>query len=64
MTQISEIEKKFTNHNHDKYVITSEFNEFKVETFAARLVQANVVTKTNFDNKIERLSRKISSDKT
>ena len=25
-TKITEIEKKLTNHNHDKYVAASEFN--------------------------------------
>ena len=25
-TKISELEKKFTDHNHDKYITTPEFN--------------------------------------
>ena len=49
-TKISEIEKKLTDHNHDKYITTPEFNKLTAETFAARLKQANLVTKTNFDD--------------
>ena len=43
-TKISETEKELTDHNHDKYIATPEFNKFTVETFAARLTQANFVT--------------------
>ena len=43
-TKISETEKKLTDQNHDKYIATPEFNKFTVETFAARLAQANFVT--------------------
>ena len=32
-TKISEIEKKITDHNHDKYITTSEFNKFMAEIF-------------------------------
>ena len=35
--RISEIEKKFTNHNHDKYIATPEFKKFTAKRFAARL---------------------------
>ena len=35
-TKISEIEKKVTNHNHDKYITTPEFNTLTTEDFAAR----------------------------
>ena len=35
-TKISEIEKKVTNHNHDKYITTPEFNRLTTEDFAAR----------------------------
>ena len=36
-TRISEIEKKFTDHNHDKYIATPEFKKFAAKIFAARL---------------------------
>ena len=45
-TEINEIEKKITDHSHDKYITTPEFNELTAEKFAARLAQADLVTKT------------------
>ena len=45
-TEINEIEKKITDHSHDKYSTTPEFNELTAEKFAARLAQADLVTKT------------------
>ena len=48
-TKISEFEKKFTDHNHDKYITTAEFNKLTAENFPARLAQANLITKTDFD---------------
>ena len=56
-TKISEIEKKLTDHNHDEYITTPEFNKLK-------LAQADLVTKTNFDNKLSSLNRKIVLNKT
>ena len=58
-TKINEIEKKITDHSHDKYITTPEFNKFTSENFAARIKQSNVasksyianlVNKTGFDN--------------
>ena len=57
-TNISEIEKNVTNHNHDKYVTTPEFKKFEAEIFAARLAQANLVTKTDFDTKLTSINKK------
>ena len=34
-TKISEFEKKFTDHDHDKYVVTSEFNTLAANVFNA-----------------------------
>ena len=45
-TKITEIEKKFTDHKD-----TSEFNKLSTEVFDARLARANLVTKTDFDDK-------------
>ena len=45
-TKISDTEKKLTDHNHDKYNTTPELNKLTAKNFAARLKQANVVTKT------------------
>ena len=63
-TKISEIETKRTDHNHDKYITTPEFNEVTAENFAGRLKQANLETKTNFDDKPRSLNQKIDSNKT
>ena len=36
-TRISEIEKKLTDHNCNKFITTPEFNKFTAEIFVARL---------------------------
>ena len=61
-TKISEIEKKL--NNHDKYIITPEFNKFTAECFDERLKQANLVTMTDFDTKLIRRNKKVNSNKT
>ena len=43
-TKISEIKKKITDHNYDKYNAA--------EIFDARLAKANLITKTDFDTKL------------
>ena len=67
------LKKKITDHNHDKYITTPEFNKFTAETFAARLKQANLasksdifnfVNKTDFDNKLLNFNKRINSNKT
>ena len=50
-TKITDIENKLNNHNHDKYVATSEFNTLAANALNARLAQANLITKTDFDAK-------------
>ena len=44
-TKITEIEKKLTDHNHDKYITTPEFNTLAADVFNARLAQANLIKK-------------------
>ena len=51
-TKTTDIENKLNNHNHDKYVATSEFNTLAANVFNARLAQANLITKTDFDGKL------------
>ena len=72
-TKINDIEKKITDHNHERYITTAEFNKLTSEHFAARLKQANLadksdianfVNKTDFDNKLSGFNRKINSNKT
>ena len=60
----SDIEKKITDHDHDEYTTTSKFNKLTTESFKARLVQANLVTKTDFDTKLQNLHIKVTSNKT
>ena len=62
-TKISEIENKVTNHDHDEYNTTSEFNKLTVENFKARSAQPNLVTKTNLDAKMISLNKKITQIK-
>ena len=57
-TKITEIEKNLTDHNHDKYITTPEFNILTVSVSNARLGQAN------FDAKLSSLNRKSTSNKT
>ena len=57
-------EKKLTNHNHDKYITTLEFNTLAADVFNARLKQANLIAKTDFDAKLSSLNRKITTNKT
>ena len=57
-------EKKLTDHNHDKYITTSEFDTLATNIFNARLAQANLITKTDFDAKLTSLKWKITANKT
>ena len=56
--KLMKLKKKITDHNHDKYITTPEFNKLTTENFAARLAQANLATKTDFDNKLINLNKK------
>ena len=44
-TKINEIENKITDHDHDKYFTTQEFNKLTSDNFTARLKQANFGSK-------------------
>ena len=59
--ELKKKKKKKIDHNHDKYISTPEFNKLTAEIFAARLAQANLVIKTDFDNKLRKL-KKINSN--
>ena len=45
-------------------LLTTEFNESATDAVNAKIVQANLVKKTDFDNKLSDLNRKIVSNKT
>ena len=61
--EVTEIENKLNNRDHDKYIDTSEFNKLAGDVFNARSAQGNLVTKTDFDDKLSNLNRKITSNK-
>ena len=58
-TKATEIEKKLTDHNHATYIDTSEFNKLVGDFFNARLAQANLITKTNFEANYRILTEKL-----
>ena len=62
-TKITEIEKKLTDHNHDKFITTPELNTLAASVLNARLAQADLITKTDFAAKLLSLNRKITSNK-
>ena len=41
-TKVTEIGKKLTDHNHDKYITTPEFITLAADVLNARLAQANL----------------------
>ena len=43
----------------NKYITTTEFNKLASDAVNARIAQANLVKKTDFDNKLSDLNRKI-----
>ena len=63
-TKIPEIENKLNNHNHDRYTDTQEFNKLAGDVFNARLAEANLVTKRDFEAKLSSLNRKVTHNKT
>ena len=63
-TKVTEIVNELNNHNHDKYITTPDFNTLAANIFNARLSQANLVTKTIFDNTVSGLDSKIAENKT
>ena len=61
--KVSEIENKFNDHSHDKYSTNPELNTLAVGAFDARLAQADLVTKTDFDAKMKKISDRVTSNK-
>ena len=60
--KITEVENKIPYHA--KFITTQDFNKLATENFAATLTQANLVSKTDFDNKLTSFNRKNTSNKT
>ena len=63
-TKISDIEKRITDHDHEKYITSPEFNTMAANVFNTRLAQASVITKAKFDAKLSGLYKKITTNKT
>ena len=72
-TKINEVKEKISDHDHDKYSTTPEFNKLTVENFAARLAQTNLANKgnianfvkmTDFDDKLKTLHKRVATNKT
>ena len=62
-TKITKIEKKLTDHNHDKCITTPGFNTLAADIFNARLGEANLITKTDFGAKLLNLNKKVTANK-
>ena len=62
-TKVTEIANKLNNHNHDKYITTPEFNTLATDVFNTKLLWANLVMKTIFDNTVSSLVSKIAENK-
>ena len=59
--KISEVENEIPDNS--KYITTQEFNKLRAENFAARLKKANLMAKTDFDNKLISYNKRITSNK-
>ena len=54
-TNISEKENKITtDHGHDKYITSQEFNKLTEENFTAGLTQANLARKSDISNFVKK----------
>ena len=60
-TKISEVENKIADNSI--YITTQKLNKLTVQNLSARLKQADLVKKTDFDNKLTSFNRRIASNK-
>ena len=49
---------KFTDHDHNKYITTPEFNKLTAENLATRLVEANLASKTYIATSVKKKKKK------
>ena len=70
---VKDIDEKKKNPDQDKYITTSEFNQFSETIFDHRLKLrnlvsksdiANFITKTCFDEKLRNINKEVTSNKT
>ena len=45
-------------------ILIRQFNKLAVDVFNARIAQANLITKTDFDAKLSSLNKKFTQNKT
>ena len=62
ISKIREVENKIPNNS--KYITTQEFNKLTAKNFETRFKQADSVKKADFDNKLTRVNKRITSNKT
>ena len=62
-TKISDIEKKTTDHNHDKYITTPEFNSFSSRGFYCKTSTSKFSDKNRFYTRLKDISDQITSNK-
>ena len=60
-TKISEVENKIADNSI--YITTQKLNKLTVQNLSARFKQADLVKKTDFDNKLTSFNRRIASNK-
>ena len=53
-TKINKIQNKISDHDHDKYIATQEFNRLSSENFTTRLKEANLARKNDIANFLKR----------
>ena len=63
-TKISEAENKIPDSSKYVTITTEGFNKLTAGHFAARLKQADLVNRIDFDNKLTSCNRRITSHKT
>ena len=61
--KISELEKKLTDHNHDKYITTPEFNTLAADAFNTRSAKTNLIKKADFNTRMSSIENKIAENK-
>ena len=62
-TTIYEIGKKITDHDHDKYITTPEFNKLTSEYVTARLKQANLASKSDITSFVKKQNQQKDQQK-
>ena len=47
VNQLKKTDHKITDHDHDKFINTPEFNKLTAQSFATSLAQANLASKND-----------------